>query len=88
MTKDSELSMEFLCNVQYLLQTCGPDADADAVETEAAARVAGRLAAWLGRMAPSGVALCEYDGCALPATDWLPTGRRCPYHDTLSASSG
>lgn len=81
MTNDSELPMEFLCNVGFLLQVCAPDPDADAIETDAAATVADRIAAWLRQLAPSGLLPCDHDGCTLPATDWIATQRHCPYHN-------
>lgn len=81
MSTDSELSIEFLSNVSFMLQVCAADADADADESEAAANVCGRLAEWLHLLMPMGPPRCELEMCDLPATEWTAERRRCPYHN-------
>ena len=77
---DQVLPPEFLCNISFLLQACGPDPDGEAAEVDAAAHVSERVESWLRQLAPDGLPQCEVEGCRLPATEWDANRRRCPYH--------
>ncbi len=80
MTYVVNLPAAFLPNVQFLLRECGPDPDAAPEETEAIARVALRLEAWIQDLVPEGLPTCGEAGCELAATDSTSRGNLCPFH--------
>jgi len=88
MSNDSSLSMEFLCDVDFLLQECGPEPEAEPAEISAIARVAARVASHIRRVAPSALPTCDHSACRLTATERTASGMFCPYHDPASDAGG